>query len=93
LYYAAVCGFGSLAKHLIITHALDVNAKVLGNWTPLFAASRQGHVDVARVLLDYGADINARDLIDTTPLYWSSRVGHLKVVQLLLEHGANSNVK
>ena len=93
LYYAALCGFGGLARRLIITHALDVNAKFAVDWTPLFAASRWGHVDVARALLDYGADINARDIHGQTPLYWPSGEGYLEVVQLLLEHGATLNVQ
>ena len=93
LYYAALCGFGGLAKHLIITHALDVNAKFNIDWTPLFTASRRGHVDVARVLLEYGADINAQDIHGQTPLHWPSQEGHLEVVQLLLEHGATLNVQ
>ena len=93
LYYAALCGFGNLAKHLIITHELDVNTKVYSDWTPLFAASRWGHVDVARVLLEYGADVNARDTHGQTPLHWPSQEGYLKVVELLLEHGATSNAQ
>ena len=94
LFYAAFFGFGGLAKHLIITHALDVNAKLgFVEWAPLFAASRWGHVDVARVLLDYGADINAQDIHGQTALHWPSQEGHIKVVQLLLEHGGTLDVQ
>jgi hypothetical protein len=88
LYYAAFCGFGGLAKHLIITHGLDVNTKVYGHRTPLHATSIQGHTDVAQVLLDYEADINAQDIEKWTPLHLASYEGHLKVMQLLLERGA-----
>ena len=91
LFFVALCGFSGLARHLIITRALDVNAKVHFGQTPLFAASRMGHVDVAQVLLDHGADINALDIYDQTILSWASSEGHSKVVQLLLEHGANVN--
>ena len=90
LYYAAYCGFSGLAKHLIITHALDVNAnlKFRFDQTPLHAASSRGHADVAEVLLDYEADINAQDIDKWTPLHIASSKGHLKVMQLLLERGA-----
>jgi hypothetical protein len=93
LFFVALCGFSGLAKHLIITRALDVNAKVGFDWTPLFAASRNGHVDVAQVLLDYGADVNAQDIHDQSPLYWASYGRHAKVVQLLLERGTNVNAQ
>ena len=91
LYYAALCGFNRLAKHLITAYALDVNARNSVDWTPLFAASRMGHVDVARVLLEYGADVNAQDIHGQMPLHWASYEGHLKVVQFLLDHGADLN--
>jgi hypothetical protein len=93
LYYAALCGFGGLAKHLIITHALDVDARVENDRTPLLAASDRGHIDVIRVLIDYGVDVNAQDTLGQTPLHGSSFEGHLKVVQLLLEHGATLNAQ
>ena len=88
LYYAAFCGFGGLAKHLIITHGLDVNAKFRYGFTPLRAASMQGHVDVAQVLLDHEADINAQSDEKWMPLHSASCDGHLKVMQLLLDRGA-----
>jgi hypothetical protein len=88
LYYAAFCGFSGLAKHLIIAHSLDVNAKVYADQTPLHMASTRGHADVAQVLLDYEADINAQDSAKWTPLHMASAGGHPKVMQLLLERGA-----
>ena len=88
LYYAAVCGFSGLAKHLIIAHSLDVNAKVYDDATPLHIASYRGHADVAKVLLDYEADINAQNSGKRTPLHMASALGHPKVTQLLLERGA-----
>ena len=91
LFFVALCGFSGLAKHLINTRALDVNAKVHFNWTPLFAASRMGHVDVAKVLLDHGADVNAQDNYNQTPLKWASGRESPEVVRLLLEYGADVN--
>src|SRR5579863_7321384 len=59
LYCAASCGFARLVKHLIITHGEDVNANCSRGVSPLHAASRSGHVDCARLLLDHGANVNA----------------------------------
>ena len=91
LHYAVLCGFGSLARHLIVTYAIDVNEKPYGDSVLLFRVSYLGHVDVAQVLLDHGADANARVGTGAMPLHWASRNGNLKIVQLLLEHGAIVN--
>jgi len=90
LFLAAFCGFSGLAKHLIITHALDVNAGCVHDITPLHGASSSRQVDLARVLLDNGAHMNAQDSCNFTPLHYASSHGHLKVAHLLLERGANS---
>ena len=52
-------------------------------------ASRHGHLEVSRVLVDRGADVNAREKKHRTPLYLSAYNGHLEVVKLLLERGAD----
>jgi len=88
LFLAAFCGFSGLVKHLIVTHAPDVNAKG-GSWSPLHGASSRGQVDTARILFDHGADMNALNCIDFTPLHYACCNGHLTVTQFLLEHGAN----
>jgi len=89
LYYAASCGFTWLAKHLIMTQSEYVNAKNDQNKAPLYAASRAGQVDTARMLLDHGAHVNGGDDENWTPLHCASWKGHLNVVQLLLEHRAS----
>lgn len=93
LYYAALCGFSGLAKHLIITHAEDVNAKCCCDCTPLHAASLRGHVDVVHVLFEHGADINARKDGDLVPLHLASIHGYPEVVQYLLEHEATVDAR
>ena len=93
LYYAAFCGFSELANWLITTHAEDVNAKCYRDRTPLHVASREGHVDAVRVLLDHGADVNSQDDSDWMPLHFTSWAGNLEVVQLLLEHEATLNAR
>ena len=93
LFYAASCGFSGLAKHLIITHAEDVNADCNFGWGPLHAASVRGMFDAARMLLDHGADVNKRDLINWEPIHFASYDGYLKIVQLLLERGATLNAQ
>jgi hypothetical protein len=86
LFLAAFCDFSGLVKHLIVTHALDVNTKHGGEWSTLHGASSRGQVNSARVLLDHGADVNALNCVGYTPLHYASIHGHLKLTQLLLEH-------
>ena len=65
--------------------------------TELHVASKRGHLDGVRLLLQHGADIHAQDDKGRTPFQVSlaSALGklhpggkHQDVMQLLLEHGA-----
>ena len=68
LYYASLCGFVSLAEHLIAAYLLDVNSEGGSHMTPLHAASVKGHVEVASLLLRNGADPNSCDHLGRVPL-------------------------
>jgi ankyrin repeat protein len=47
----------------------DLNARgFFDDVTALYLASRDGHVEVVRVLLGHGVDANARDISKRTPL-------------------------
>jgi ankyrin repeat protein len=89
LYYAVSCGFSRLARHLILVHADDANAKCGQYGTPLHVASYMGHVDAVRVLLEYGADVNVTNSSGISPLLEACTCNHPEVVRLLLEHGAD----
>src|SRR6266851_812859 len=94
LHYAAFCGLHDIVKFLIIEHSQDVNARGFGlSETPMGAASRVGHSEVARVLLERGADTETRDDNNWSPLERASGYGHVEVVQVLLEHGADVNAR
>ena len=93
LFLAAFCGFSGLAKHLIITHGLDVNAECGDSLTPLHGASINGQIDCARILLNNGAHVSAQDSYGWTPLHSASEHGHLKLAEFLLEQGASLNTR
>ena len=92
LYYSTHCGFTEVAKHLIVTHREDVNAGHGRYGPPLHAASRNGHLDTARLLLAHNADVNSSKR-SSIPLRRAYDGRHLEVMRLLLEHGADVDMR
>src|SRR5260221_8027758 len=81
LHYAAPFGLHDIAQFLIVERSQNVNTREHGDGdTPLGIASREGHSEVARVLLEHGADTETRNIDSDSPLDWASRRGHLEVV-------------
>jgi len=94
LHYAAFCGLYTVANLLAIEHPQDVHSgDGFDTSTPLHVASKQGHVEVARVLLDHGACMTAPDMYQRTPLHCASNHGHVDLTRFLLEQGANVSAK
>ncbi len=74
-----------------------------GSKTPLLYATREGHLELARLLIDHGASLELADGNGVTPLINAianasiirvNRTGtsdHLKIAQLLLDAGADVN--
>ena len=90
LHYAAVCGLHDIVKTWITQHPQDVDS--LGynhNLAPLHLASRRGHKDVARLLLEHGADMTLQSGDGSTPLHFALNYHNHEVAPLLLEHGAD----
>ena len=56
-------------------------------------ACRNGHVDVARLLLDRGAEVDARGFLAATGLHWAAINGHAGTVRFLLEAGADPTLR
>ena len=61
--------------------------------TILSAASCNGHLEAARLLLDRGADPNRLCSRGQTPLMWAVCEAHTAVAELLLERGAAVNAE
>ena len=54
---------------------------------PLHLASRHGHAQVVRMLIDHGADPNLLSKAGLTPFHLAARYGHEAVVEILLDKG------
>ena len=80
-----------LERH--INHA-DLDATDANGDTALILATRHGHVEVVKLLLNMdGIDANkARTDDGRTPLYVASQKGHVEVVDRLIAAGANVNL-
>jgi ankyrin repeat protein len=92
LYYAVLCGFGGLAKHLV-AHAEDADARCGYHGTALHAALCTGNLEIAHVLLDHGANADLEDGEGRLPLVKAYDCRNLEAMGLLLKHGANGNVR
>ena len=85
----------------LISKGADVNAKNNYGWTALMWASREGHLEVVKVLVESSkgglfsffkkGNINDKDNDGWTALIWASRKGHLEVVKYLVSKGADIN--
>jgi hypothetical protein len=93
LYYAALCGFQDLVKHLIFKYPEHVNARGGHYVTPLVAALEGEHFQTAQILHDNGAHPNIRGYNGSTPLHAAAYFGHLQIVQVLLEYKADVNAR
>ena len=91
LYYAALCGFHDLAEHLIDKCSQQVNAIGGCYVSPLAAALRMGHFELAHILYQRGADLDVRGCYERTPLLGASITGDLGIIRWLLRRGADPN--
>ncbi|KAI1371257.1 hypothetical protein F4677DRAFT_464362 [Hypoxylon crocopeplum] len=94
---AGVLTSATLDKYLQ-TYKIDEPSAENGNGTigltPLAIAARNGHADVAKLLLDKGAEVDARSSQLRTPLWIVTARGQggnrAEIVDILLKHGANA---
>ena len=93
LYYAALCGFGDIAKHLLDVHPQDINARGGELVTPLYAALEMGHPSAAMPPVEHGADMESRNSGSRTLLDMASYRGHNEIATLLIGRGADLNAK
>ena len=84
IFYAAMHGFCGLTEHLIAGYPQHINARVGRNHSPLAAALRNRHYQVADLLYRHGAVLHmSHDR--GTPLHAASEDGLAHVAQWILE--------
>ena len=92
LYYAALCGFRDLTRYLITKYPQHVDATVGLNKSPLAAALRNRHIQVAELLHQHGAVLPI-GYKGRTLLHAASADGLVDVAKWLLEIGADANAQ
>lgn len=78
----------SRLNELLGTTTVNVNMKNRDGYTMLDRASKLGHAEVVKVLLDHGAKVNLKSH-SMTPLLTAAWYGQDKVAELLLSKGAD----
>ena len=97
LLQASYRGMVSVVKALLVKHSENggkskwVDSASDEGITMQIAASSEGHIDVAKLLIDAKADVNAKDKDQTNSLMAAAAQGHADIVELLLKAGAAVN--
>jgi hypothetical protein len=95
LHHCAENGFTTSVKRLLSIRNINVNVKDdLFGESPLHWVARNGHIEIARLLLQNGAEVNVKGRWDRTPLHSAARNcnahnGKVDILQLLVENGAD----
>ena len=93
LYYAALCGFQSLAEQLIAKYPQYVGA--IGGYymTPAVAALAGRHFQLAQVLHRNGSSLDLRGYSGNSPLHSAAYCEDSEMVQALLDYGVDVNAQ
>lgn len=93
IYYAALCGFHDLVKHLIAKCPQGVNASGGYYIRPLIASLAGEYFKTADPLRHNGADPHVQGYLETMPLHSATCFERLEVVQKLIEYDANIDAR
>lgn len=87
LYTAAYFGDHETVLALLLKGA-DVNGTNDDGWTPLHAASAQGHLRCIQIMVeDFKAKVNVLNQQGTTPIFHATIGGRRKIVDYLFNNG------
>jgi ankyrin repeat protein len=68
------------------------NRSESSGWTALMVAVQQGHLEIARWLVEQGADVNAKNQHQYSALSMAIEGNHAELIKLLAQHGADLEV-
>jgi ankyrin repeat protein len=88
-----VCNGRRVVLNFILDEGYQINEIDNDNRTLLHIAAREGHKEVALLLIDRGADMSAKACKMLTPLHEAAANGYEGLVQLLLDRGADRSAE
>eukprot|EP00808_Paulinella_micropora_P002450 g15669.t1 len=89
----ATMGKDEELKAFLDSNEISIETSTQKGETSLIIAADQGHLALAKLLIDRKADLNAKDEAGITPLIKATFKGHTDVARLLLERGAEIDAK
>jgi ankyrin repeat protein len=93
VFEAARAGDLAAVRGFLAADSALVGSRDEAENTPLHFAGREGHADVAQLLLASGAGVNAANYEGETPLHWAVLRNRHRVVELLLRKGAGTEAR
>ena len=80
----------------IIYTLVQFTIKDKHGWTPFHWACKNGHFEVAEIVLQksiqLNIELNAKDVTGRTPLHWACVNGRLKIAEMILEKSSVLNI-
>jgi 60kDa lysophospholipase len=92
LLSAVNCGELDPVRYMVEAVGVDTNVKDYDRRTPLHVACSEGHLHIAKYLIQHGASVHLADRWGHTPLYEAIRHMHDDCADLLVTTGASMNV-
>lgn len=79
---------------LLVENGADIEALGTLNMTPLMFAAQNGHLNIAKILINNGANIDTKNRITgATALVHASGSKNIEIAKLLLDNGADISIK
>jgi len=88
-HFAAGQGNTRCLEILAKDQLVDINCQTKFGATPLILASKGGHIDCLKLLLNHGADPNIQYRGNQNALLFAAGNGHYECIELLIEHQVN----
>ncbi|KAL7049132.1 hypothetical protein ACKWTF_003609 [Chironomus riparius] len=89
LHKASRLNYVDVVAYCLDRISMSPDSKDNAGYTPLHEACSRGHLEIARLLLQYGANHSEAALSGIRPLHEAIENGHIEMVRLLLSFGAD----